>query len=333
MRKLRKTLSWLTYVTAITLLTAGLGLAQERSTSTPTTDTVVATTTPAKVEGQVKTIPLASTTKSPVKISKPVVKPKPTLEYYSVSASYLNVRQQPSKSTKIVDVLVKSYTVQAKRVRNTNWFELSTGGFVSGHYLTKLTVTTGKQRLADQAKKPKPKPTFAKKVTAKPAIARATKQPKATATSTPVATTTTGQPSLTLTSPSNLSAAHFDALLANTALAGIGSSLVAVEQQYQINGLFTLAVARLESGNGTSRIARDKNNLFGMNAVDGNAYNAAFSYPSKHASIMDFGDRMRRNYFNQGLTTLPTINKKYSSSSAWQQKVHSIMVSDLNRAQ
>jgi flagellum-specific peptidoglycan hydrolase FlgJ len=56
-----------------------------------------------------------------------------------------------------------------------------------------------------------------------------------------------------------------------------------------------LAQAALESGHGTSNIAVQKNNWFGMNAIDSDP-NQAFAYPNSIQSMIDYMIRVRDNY-------------------------------------
>ena len=58
-----------------------------------------------------------------------------------------------------------------------------------------------------------------------------------------------------------------------------------VEQEYGINGVFLASIAIHESGWGTSRIALDKNNLFGYQAYDGNAYDSAKKFETYEEGI------------------------------------------------
>ena len=59
------------------------------------------------------------------------------------------------------------------------------------------------------------------------------------------------------------------------------------QASYGINAVLEIAFADLESGYGKSEIARDKNNIFGINAVDSSAYESADAYPSVGACIME----------------------------------------------
>lgn len=314
---MKRLFRFMTYLLFFTLATTTLVYATDNNHARQPKKPTQVTQSKSKVP----VVPLPTT--PPV---KPKVIPPSYTTYGQVTAHYLNVREAPSNKSHIRDVLVQHYVVKVKPAKGKpSWYALQGGGYVSRKYVKPVAADKGQRLLDQQNRKPKPKPVFPKQT-------KAVKKPAPTKNITATPKATTGQPSLALVGRSNISAQQFDALLSKTNLAGIGSSLVAVEQQYSINGLFTLAVARLESANGSSRIARDKNNLFGMNAVDGNAYNAAYHYASKHDSIMDFGSRMRKNYINKGYTTLASINKKYSSSNEWQHKVHSIMSSDLRRA-
>lgn len=111
----------------------------------------------------------------------------------------------------------------------------------------------------------------------------------------------------------------------DTGLEGIESAIVSAEENYDINGLFIYAVARLESGHGTSQLAQEKNNLFGMNAQDHDPYNLAFSYDSFHESVFDFASRIKSFYIDKGLDTVSLINTRYSTDPEWHSKVFSIM--------
>lgn len=87
--------------------------------------------------------------------------------------------------------------------------------------------------------------------------------------------------------------AHTDS---DSKLRNLGAALKEAENTYGVNALLTLSVAINESGWGTSKIARNKNNLFGMGAIDSDPYNGAYSYPSTRESVLDF----TRNFISNG---------------------------------
>ena len=106
-----------------------------------------------------------------------------------------------------------------------------------------------------------------------------------------------------------------------------------IEQQYNINGIFVASVGIHESGWGSSKIAKDKNNLFGYGAYDSNPYNGAYSFSSYSESIdllarvfvkyyinpkgtsIYGGEKAVGTYYNG--PTLTGINKKYATDKNW----------------
>lgn len=111
-----------------------------------------------------------------------------------------------------------------------------------------------------------------------------------------------------------------------------------IEQQYNINGVFVAAVGIHESAWGTSKIAREKNNLFGYGAYDSNPYNGAYSF-SNYSESIDLiarvfvkyyinpegtniygGEKAVGTYYNE--PTLSGINTKYATDKNWANSVY-----------
>ena len=106
-----------------------------------------------------------------------------------------------------------------------------------------------------------------------------------------------------------------------------------IEEQYGINGVFVAAVAIHESGWGTSKIAKNKYNLFGYGAYDSNPYNGAYSFESYSESIDLIARVFVKYYLNPKGTsiydnqkasgkyysgnTLSSVNKKYATDKNW----------------
>lgn len=114
-----------------------------------------------------------------------------------------------------------------------------------------------------------------------------------------------------------------------------------IEQQYNINGVFVVAVGIHESAWGTSKIAREKNNLFGYGAYDSNPYNGAYSF-SNYSESIDLiarvfvkyyinpkgtsiygGEKAAGTYYNG--PTLSGINIKYATDKNWANSVYNHM--------
>ena len=90
---------------------------------------------------------------------------------------------------------------------------------------------------------------------------------------------------------SNYSADQFNLLTSTyvgsgpSKMLGIGTQFVQASTAYGVSSLILYGAAGQESNYGRSAIALDKNNLFGMGAVDGNAYASAYIYGSTQESI------------------------------------------------
>ena len=84
---------------------------------------------------------------------------------------------------------------------------------------------------------------------------------------------------------------------ANTSkMFGTGKYFKEAEETYGQNALMMFSTAMNESASGTSKIAKDKNNLFGYGAADSCAYDCAYSYDSVRDSIMDYAKRTGDSY-------------------------------------
>ena len=114
-----------------------------------------------------------------------------------------------------------------------------------------------------------------------------------------------------------------------------------IEKQYNINGIFVAAVGIHESAWGTSKIAIQKNNLFGYGAYDSNPYNGAYEFSNYSESIDLLARVLVKYYLNPSGTsiyggekavgtyyngaTLSGVNKKYASDKNWANAVFSHM--------
>ena len=114
-----------------------------------------------------------------------------------------------------------------------------------------------------------------------------------------------------------------------------------IEQQYNINGIFVAAIGIHESAWGTSKISRDKKNLFGYGAYDSSPYSSSYSF-STYAEGIDLiarvlvkyylnpngtpiygGEIANGKYYNGN--TVSAVNKKYATDKNWANKVYNYM--------
>ena len=151
---------------------------------------------------------------------------------------------------------------------------------------------------------------------------------------------------MALNKPSGLSLEQFKKVLSDSKdVNGIFSSnaeyFYYIEKQYNINGIFIAAIGIHESAWGTSRIAKNKNNLFGYRAYDSSPYNSASTFET-YAEGIDFIARMLVKYYlnpkgtaiSNGETavgtyyngnTVSAVNKKYATDTGWAEKVYNYM--------
>ena len=114
-----------------------------------------------------------------------------------------------------------------------------------------------------------------------------------------------------------------------------------IEQQYNINGIFVASVGIHESAWGTSKISKNKYNLFGYGAYDSSPYNSAYSF-SDYSECIDLiarvfvkyylnpkgtsiygGEKAMGTYYNG--PTLTGVNTKYATDKNWANAVYTHM--------
>ncbi|OZS78414.1 hypothetical protein CF394_06555 [Tetzosporium hominis] len=94
-------------------------------------------------------------------------------------------------------------------------------------------------------------------------------------------------------------------------LSGTAKDFITAGQKYNLNPLFLAAIAQHETGNGSSRAILEKNNVAGMMGRNG-----LRTYSTLQESIDGMASNLRRNYLNQGLTTISQIGAKYAPVGA-----------------
>ncbi len=127
--------------------------------------------------------------------------------------------------------------------------------------------------------------------------------------------------------PSGLTLAELKILTKGTGLVGIEQALLDIEEIYNVNALYALAVAKLETGSGTSFLAKPEyNNLYAMRTNDW------FRYETRYDSVMAFGKLMVNNYFGKGFDTIEKIGPRYAEGSqTWAIKAKYHMLNDLRK--
>lgn len=129
--------------------------------------------------------------------------------------------------------------------------------------------------------------------------------------------------------PSNLTGEELDIMLEGTALHGLGQTFAEAEQKYNVNSLYMLGLACLESGYGTSKYATDRYNLYGFGAYDRNP-DLAKRFDGWVDSTMFVASYLQRNYLTEGAIyfhgyTPEGIDVKYASDPMHGEKIISIV--------
>lgn len=144
---------------------------------------------------------------------------------------------------------------------------------------------------------------------------------------------------LPLRSQTNYTAEELNAMinnkvLANSKMRDIGSTLMEMQNKYGVNALAIAGVAANESAWGTSGYAQQRNNLFGLNAIDSSP-DDAFRYDSVSTCIKDFAETyMSKRYLRAGFWTYhggflgaksSGCNFSYASDPYWGEKAANVM--------
>lgn len=119
-------------------------------------------------------------------------------------------------------------------------------------------------------------------------------------------------------------------------LAGKGATFKAAEQRYGVNALYLVAHSALESAWGRSKIAKDKNNFFGISAYDDTPYTSATKFDDVDSGIMGAARWINSKYLhNSGYPAngeylgnkAGGMNVNYATAPYWGESIASIMFS------
>ena len=121
----------------------------------------------------------------------------------------------------------------------------------------------------------------------------------------------------------------------NSKMWNTGATFVKYQDQYGVNALMMAGTAALESGWGKSDIAMEKNNLFGLNAVDSSPGESANSYSDVSICVKDFAETyMSKQWLRPGYGTYKGafvgskasgVGVHYASDPYWGEKIANMM--------
>ena len=125
----------------------------------------------------------------------------------------------------------------------------------------------------------------------------------------------------------------FEAASGTSKLYGMGTFFYYAQEKYGVNAILSLSLSRNETANGRSYLAVNKNNGFGLDAVDSNPINGAKWYPTFSSSILGYASkwvtygyahpRDWRYFGPQFGDKWIGMNVKYASDTFWSEKMAS----------
>lgn len=257
-----------------------------------------------------------------------IVEPTVAVANYVVTADFLNVRAcaDANATSEIIDVVKKGSILEVTETEDNGWLKLQVEGYVHGKYAQLISDPTApKDSIKESAQV---KILSVENTTVENDIPETQPSDNNQHAGLP------SKPTSLVKSESSLTEENITQIFEGTALSGyeLEKAILEIEQEYGINAYFTIAVMKLESGHGKSQIAQNKNNMFGLNAIDSDTYNNAYSFETKGESVQKFGQLISDYYLDQGYTSVEKVAKKYClANPKWPILVKSIMESDYNK--
>lgn len=286
---------------------------------------------PDRFQSAVVSATVADIAKNPDKEVHIAASAKPQTQVYEVTAYFLNVRTNAYPKSKIKSVVAKGTRLEIVGKTPEGWLRIKGGGYVHGDYallVEDAAVSEDKSKAVETGTETIPtEPAALAAPAAEPARTETEEEAKEQ-NKVPVV------PSSKVETESGLSEEDIARIFKGTDLAeqGLEEAILEVEKMYGINALFTIAVMKLESGNGSSRLAKNKNNLFGLNATGPDPHRKAFAFETKGDSVKKFGQLLADKYVDKGYTTIEKIATKYCpANSKWPSLVKTIMKKDYKK--
>lgn len=123
-------------------------------------------------------------------------------------------------------------------------------------------------------------------------------------------------------STTSVTAEFINSKLSGTPMQGLGEAFKKAESDHGVNALFLTGLAIHESNYGKSRIAQDKNNIFGFQAYDKSPYKSAAKYANKAESIDKAAAHLAKNYLSEDGKyfngySISAIGKRYATDPNW----------------
>lgn len=129
--------------------------------------------------------------------------------------------------------------------------------------------------------------------------------------------------------PSKLTGAQLETFIVGTGLQGLGEAYAKAERETGVSAVVLIGISAHESSWGTSRLAVERNNLFGYMAYDSNVGKAK-TFKTKEDAIMTVANHLATNYLSEDGkyytgVTLKAVNHFYASDENWSSSITGIL--------
>lgn len=112
----------------------------------------------------------------------------------------------------------------------------------------------------------------------------------------------------------------------NSVMRGMGETFMKAGQESGLDPRYLVAHAAHETGWGTSSIARDKGNMYGIGAFDASPYSSAYGYSNTEAGIVEGAKWIAKNYYQgRNAKDLDSMNVDYATDPEWAKKIAATM--------
>ena len=112
----------------------------------------------------------------------------------------------------------------------------------------------------------------------------------------------------------------------NSVMRGTGETFMKAGQESGLDPRYLVAHAAHETGWGTSSIARDKGNMYGIGAFDASPYSSAYGYNNTESGIIEGAKWIAKNYYQgRNAKDLDSMNVDYATDSEWAKKIAATM--------
>lgn len=111
---------------------------------------------------------------------------------------------------------------------------------------------------------------------------------------------------------------------------GMGEAFMKAGQESGMDPRYLVAHAAHETGWGSSNIAKEKGNMYGIGAFDASPYASAYGYDNTEAGIIEGAKWIKENYYDKGQTDLNSMRHnggkhEYATDPQWDTKIGNIM--------